>query len=233
MKNIYSDGTYLAKNPTWHEEDAPFKARHIANILKRNKVRYSRVAEIGCGTGGVLRNLRKLTGRSDATWQGFDISSEALSLAECHPEKQDIIFRKEDLLVTDVYFDVLLVIDVFEHVPDYLGFLSQCKTRARYKIYHIPLDLHLLSVFRDSLGEARKLLGHLHYFSEGSAIATLVDTGHTIVDRSLTAGAVDLFWHHPSFRRALANIPRIATGLISQSYSARLFGGYSLLVLTE
>lgn len=230
---IYEDGTYLANNPTWHEEDAPFKARHIAEIIRKNHISFSNIAEIGCGAGGVLRNLRSLTGRTDANWQGFDISTEAIAIAQRRADSDGITFQCADLLKIDKTFDVLLVIDVFEHVPDYMGFIEACQKKARYKIYHIPLELHASAAVRDSFIHARKALGHLHYFSEKTAEATLVDTGHTIIDKTITAGAVDLFKLHPSLKRAIANVPRFGLGLVSTSLSSRLFGGYSLLVLTE
>lgn len=232
-ENIYSDGRYLANNPTWHEEDAPFKARHIARMLERNGLSFDRVAEVGCGTGAVLREVRKLVGPSAALWQGFDISTEAIGRARVHPESDGIDFQTVDFLALESTFDVLMMIDVFEHVPDYMGFLSACRTRAKYKIFHIPLDLHVSAALRDSYVAARNSVGHLHYFSESTARATLVDTGHRIVDCALTPGAVELFRHHPSVKRAVANVPRLAMGMISQSVSARLFGGYSLLVLAE
>jgi hypothetical protein len=78
---------------------------------------------------------------------------------------------------------------VFEHVPDYIGFLEKCKPLAKYKIYHIPLDIHVSSVLRGSFVNARYSVGHLHYFSEESALATLKDTGHEIVDCFYTNGA--------------------------------------------
>lgn len=231
--NIYDDGTYLANNPSWHEEDAPFKARHIAEILSKNNVAYSSIAEIGCGTGGVLRNLRSLTGRNDASWHGFDISAAAIDIAKKNTGNVGISLHPDDLLKLDETFDVLLAIDVFEHVPDYMGFTESCRRKARYKIYHIPLELSASAAARDSFTSARKLVGHLHYFSEKTALATLIDTGHTIVDARFTAGAVDLFKLHPSIKRAIGNLPRVGLSAISTSLASRLFGGYSLLVLTE
>ncbi len=232
-KNIYTDGQYLSSNPTWHEEDAPFKAKYISKLLIKNSITFSSIAEIGCGTGGVLRNVRKLTGRMDAEWHGYDISEEAISLAQRHRESHGIIFQQADLLGLNKTFDVLLIIDVFEHVPDYLGFITSCRQKARYKIYHIPLDLHVSAALRDSFVNARKSVGHLHYFSEKTARATLNDTGHSLIDSSLTPGALELFRLHPKLKSAFANAPRFAFGLLSSSLSVRLFGGYSLLVLTE
>ena len=60
--------------------------------------------------------------------------------------------------------DVLLVIDVFEHVKDYINFLSRCKNLAKFKVYHIPLDIHVSSVVRDNFNNLRRESGYIHYF---------------------------------------------------------------------
>jgi len=51
-------------------------------------------------------------------------------------------FSCSDLLAeenTQKRFDILLVIDVFEHIPDYIGFVRKCRNKEHRKIYHIPL----------------------------------------------------------------------------------------------
>lgn len=229
--DIYSNGMYFENNPTWGVEDSPFKAKYIYEILSENKVVFSRVSEIGCGVGGVLRNLRSLVNDQSVTWAGFDISGQAIEIARGFPESHGISFYQENFLEADRPCDVLLVVDVFEHVPDYMGFITECRRKATYKVYHIPLDIHVSATLRDSFLNARKSVGHLHYFSEKTAIATLEDTGHTILATKLTPGAIELFREHPSVRRGIANIPRFIVGLFSKRLSARLFGGYSLLVL--
>jgi SAM-dependent methyltransferase len=231
--SMYTDGRYGEANPTWHEEDAPFKSRYIWRLLKRNNIDFFSVAEIGCGTGAVLRNLRALSGRTDARWLGFDVASDIIGVAGRHPEAVGIKFSDTNPLGSTERFDVLLAIDVLEHVPDYMGFVASCCAQARYKIYHIPLDIHVSSALRDSFLNARRSVGHLHYFSERTARATLEDTGHRLIDSLLTPGAIELFRLHPNFSSAVANVPRFACGLMSDTLSARLFGGYSLLVLAE
>ena len=231
--NIYEDGSYLANNPTWHEEDAPFKAKYISELLHKNSISFQSIAEIGCGTGAVLKTVNKFYDNDDAEWKGFDIAGDAIAIAQRDQNNNRIQFFQKDLLETDEYFDVLLVIDVFEHVPDYMGFVQKCRQKARYKIYHIPLDLHVSSVLRDSFMNARLSVGHLHYFSQKTALATLTDTGHEIMDIMLTPGAIELFRLHPSIKRAAANLPRMIVGSVNPSLSARLFGGYSFLVLTQ
>jgi hypothetical protein len=33
MKEMYESDLYVEKNPTWHEEDAPWKAGHIERMI--------------------------------------------------------------------------------------------------------------------------------------------------------------------------------------------------------
>ena len=68
MPDIYNDATYLTNNPTWHEEDAPFKAERIRRLLARYpEVPRATVAEAGCGSGGhvgVMEHAEAREGRS-------------------------------------------------------------------------------------------------------------------------------------------------------------------------
>jgi hypothetical protein len=134
---------------------------------------------------------------------------------------------------SDKYYDILLMIDVFEHVRDYMGFVGSCKAKAKYKIFHIPLELSASAVLRNTLLESRRSVGHLHYFTAESALATLKEMGHEIIDHNFTSGAIDLYQQHPRLKTAIANVPRWLVSKISVPLSARLFGGFSLLVLTR
>ncbi|MGP1371587.1 MAG: class I SAM-dependent methyltransferase [Almyronema sp.] len=235
MKTIYTDGTYLQTTKTWHAEDANWKAEQINKLIRANQLQLNIVAEIGCGAGRILEALSKLQGLAQTKFEGYEISPQAIELTHGIKSSQ-ITFHLQDLLAeTDVnYFDLLLVIDVFEHVPDYLGFVGKCKRKAKYKIYHIPLDIHVSSVLRSSFIEGRYTLGHLHYFSAESAIATLKDTGHEILDFAYTNAALGLFKEHPSGKRAVANVFRyLLSSLVGVPLTARILGGYSLLVLAE
>jgi hypothetical protein len=88
-------------------------------------------------------------------------------------------------------------------VTYYQILIKKCKPLAKYKIYHIPLDIHVSSVLRGSFVYARYSVGHLHCFSEESALATFKDTGHDIVECFFTNGAFGLFKQHPDATRFL------------------------------
>ena len=72
---------------------------------------------------------------------------------------QRLEFRLGDAAKDPEHFDVMLVIDVIEHVPDPVGFLASV-TRQISAILHIPLDLSVQSVLRsDKLMERRRHAG--------------------------------------------------------------------------
>jgi len=231
-QSIYTSGEYLDRNQTWHVEDSGWKADQIEAILTRNRIHPQLVAEIGCGAGGVIAGVSEKAVFKDARFKGYDISPQAIALAQTRSSER-LSFSCEDFFASGEKPDVLLVIDVFEHVPDYMGFVTKCRMSAHYKVYHIPLDMHVSAVLRDTADITRRQLGHLHYFTAASALSTLKDTGHEIVDYCYTSSALGLFKQHPSFKRALANGPRWLLQKISMPFTARLLGGYSLLVLAR
>jgi SAM-dependent methyltransferase len=228
---IYTTGEYLGNNPTWHVEDSAWKAQQIFKIIERNNLQPKSVCEVGCGSGEILNQLYlKMPETVDFT--GYEISPQAFELCKTR-NKQRLNFNLGDLVRQEnVYFDVLLCIDVFEHIEDYLTFLKDLQKKAKYKIFHIPLDLSVSSVLRSSpILRARQSVGHLHYFSKETALATLKDSGYEICDYFYTAGSIDL--PSKSFKTLLANLPRKVLYGLNQDIAVRLLGGYSLLVVTK
>ncbi len=232
--NLYTSGQYQKNNPQWHSEDSPWKVKQIYRIIEKNRVQFQTVVDIGCGAGTILDELAKKIDDPNVSFKGYDVAAPAIEMAQKIASPR-VNFEVGNLLDegNQEQFGLLLAIDVFEHVPDYMGFLEKCRHKAKYQIYHIPLDIHISSVIRNTFIRGRHSLGHLHYFTAESALATLKDTGHEIVDFFYTDGALSLFEQHPSFKRAVANVPRRLLSKVSVPLTARILGGYSLLVLTK
>ena len=76
----------------------------------------------------------------DVNFTGYDISGDAINLAR-QRAKERLGFKHENFPGTDAKYDLLLMMDVFEHVDDYLGFLRSCKNKTKNTIFHIPLDI--------------------------------------------------------------------------------------------
>ena len=111
--DIYKDGEYLKKNPTWHVEESPFKAKYILQMLKRNNLAPKTICEAGCGAGEVLRQLQ-LQMDADQEFWGYDISPQAIEFSK--PRENDHLhFKLADLgKEQGVNLDLLLVLDVVE-----------------------------------------------------------------------------------------------------------------------
>jgi SAM-dependent methyltransferase len=229
MSSRYEDGQYLAANPSWHEEDSEWKAAQILRLLRRaGAASPASVAEIGCGTGGILKAL--LPGLPPtARLAGCDISSAAIERAQRHANER-LTFRCEDLTRSEERFDLLLCIDVFEHVEDPFAFLRAIRRRASRFVFNIPLEMHVAGILINHPLWTRRQLGHLHFYTAALAAETLRECGYSILACDYPSRMIDeprsasewIFW-----------LPRKLGALLSPEFSARLFGGTSLLVLAE
>lgn len=230
VDSIYQSGEYLENNPDWHAADAPFKARWIAAVLERNKVKPGSIVEVGCGSGEVLISLKKYL--PDAAMSGFDISPQAYAIAK-DKAAPGLSFHNADFLAEPASpLDLLMAIDVFEHVEDYMGFLRGLRSRAEWKVFHIPLDLSVQGLLRGKpLLYSREVVGHLHYYFKDTALAVLKDCGYEIVDWNYTHGAEDLPGR--KLRTRLFNLPRKLLRALNEDLAVRVMGGASLMVLTR
>jgi cyclopropane fatty-acyl-phospholipid synthase-like methyltransferase len=230
MKEMYEGDLYAEKNPTWHEEDAPWKAGHIERMIKRNKISRDRICEIGCGTGEILLTLEKAFPAT--TLSGYEISPHAFNRAAQKETPHTKFYLKDLLSESDLHFDLVLAIDVIEHVEDYISIIKKLKTFGTYKIFHIPLDLSAQSVLRSwPILELRRNVGHIHYFFKQTALATLEDCGYTIIDHCYTASRLEL--PNQALTSRIMRLPRRMMFAFNADFAVRLLGGYSLLVLAK
>ncbi len=230
--SIYEDGRYGTNNPGWHAEDSPWKASHIASLLKAHNISPARLCEVGCGVGEILVNLaREYPAPSQLT--GFEISPQAYEI--CRAKATDRLHFSSDnpfesRTAAAQPFDVALAIDVFEHVEDYFGFLRHMRSLAKYKVFHIPLDLSVQTVLRGTpLRRVRDIVGHIHFFTKETALASLVHAGYTVVDWRYTANSLEL--PNRGWKASLGRLPRQVLSAFNHDWSVRVMGGYSLLVL--
>ena len=230
VEPVYLQGGYMARNPTWHVEDSAWKAAQVRKALERHGLAPRTVCEVGCGAGAILKDLEQ-TVPSIERLVGYDISPDAHALSAAHRSER-LDFKLGDLTdeAPSVTFDLLLLLDVIEHVEDYLGFLRALRGRGERVILNIPLDLTALSLVRGKLAEWREQLGHLHYFTRQSAIASVRHAGYEIDDAFYGWHTID----RPAGRRAaLMAVPRRALMRVNEDLSQTLLGGASLVLLAH
>jgi len=229
-KNIYENGVYLEKNPLWHVEESAWKATQILRMLERNHLTPRTICEAGCGAGEVLKQMHDRMDHDCSFW-GYEISPQAFQMCKARATER-LHFKLADIREEkDSRSDLMLVLDVLEHLEDYFGFLRELKPRSRYKIFHIPLDLSVQTVMRKgALLKRRDLHAHLHYFTKETALQTLRDTGYELIDFFYTPRSVEL---GSEFIQKVLKLPRRVCFAIHQDLAARVLGGFSLLVLAE
>lgn len=126
----------------WWDLDGDFRALHRLNPLRVGYIRdvlsshFGRdpeaerpldglaVIDIGCGGGLVAEAVARM----GAEVLGIDASPESVGVAECHARGGDLGIRyrlaaPEDLLDEGARFDVVLALEVIEHVADLDRFL--------------------------------------------------------------------------------------------------------------
>jgi hypothetical protein len=166
------------------------------------------------------------------TFQGYDIAPQAIALAQ-KKENDRLHFTQADFTQVDASFDLILLIDMIEHVENCFHLLRQVRARSQYIMIQFSLDLTVGALLRSRtlLGfrSTHGHVGHLHYFTKNIALALLEDLGFEIVDAVYTPEpepATD------PFGRALALVRKGLYGL-DKDLAVRLLGGHKLLVLAK
>lgn len=229
-RNTYMDGRYVKKNPTWFVEESPFKLQQILRMLEKNHLKPRTVCEVGCGAGEVLKLLQERMD-SHCRFYGYDISPQALEMCQRRTNER-LQFKLADVTQEEgAFFDLMLVLDVVEHVEDYLGLLAKIRSKSDLKIFHFPLDLSVQAVLRRrGLLKRRELYGHIQYFTKETAIETLKDVGYEVLDYFYTPRCIEL---GKEVLQKVARLPRRVCFAMNQDLAARILGGYSLLLLAR
>jgi hypothetical protein len=231
VESRYYDARYLESNPDWDRGDAPWKAFHVLKILHDNNIHFNRVCELGCGSGDILATI--LNKLPLVTACGYDISPHLKKFWAEHSGNKNLQFIQGDFNKLNVeVFDLLLMLDVFEHVRDPFTFLENARKFARFFVFHIPLDLSVTTVARGyPLLIGRHKVGHIHYYTKDLALATLNETGYEVVEWRYTGASLNL--PNRSFLTRLVSPLRRFFYFLNRDLAVRVIGGDTLLVLAR
>ena len=226
----YRGDRYANTNPTWDIEDSPWKVEQVLRMMRAHNLAPASIAEVGCGAGAVLAGMRRVF--PEAKLYGFDIAPGAAHLWARQADA-GIEFTLGDFFEQSRRpYELLLVLDVIEHLANPFDFLSRLGGYAQGYIFHFPLDLSALSVLREKpLFHVRNKVGHLHYYTKGLALALLEECGYEINDWFYTGAAFSA----PQRRwlTRLASLPRRLAYAVGKDFGVRLLGGETLMVLAQ
>jgi 2-polyprenyl-6-hydroxyphenyl methylase/3-demethylubiquinone-9 3-methyltransferase len=149
LKNNTIDSAEVAKFTAmadeWWDENGKFRPLHLFNPVRIRYIRDSitaqfgkktqgskplsgiRILDIGCGGGLLAEPLARL----GATVTGVDASEKNIRVATLHAKKSGVAIQykhaaAEDLVRKKQQFDVVLAMEIVEHVADVNAFLSAC-----------------------------------------------------------------------------------------------------------
>ena len=230
MNNIYTSGEYIAKNPTWHEEDSSWKAKQILSAIRLSNIVPGSVCEIGCGSGEILHQLQDMM--PCGVFFGYEISPQAFEICTKKANDRLHFFNNDFMTIQERRFDLILLIDLLEHLEDYFSFLRKVKSHAEYFIIHFPIDLSVQGIIFNRPMVARNKFGHIQYFTKETALQSLIDTGFEIINHFYTGTALDCN-HNNNLKKRIANIPRKFLFNINNDFGVRIMGGYSLMVVAK
>jgi 2-polyprenyl-3-methyl-5-hydroxy-6-metoxy-1,4-benzoquinol methylase len=123
-EELYTTGTYLEKNPLWHTEESFWKAEQVLRMLNRQKIVPKTICEVGCGAGEVLKQLQQRL-NSDCDLLGCDISPQAIELCGSRANEKLQFLLGDVTKISHRFFDLILVLDVIEHLEDYFSFFAK------------------------------------------------------------------------------------------------------------
>lgn len=247
IREGYLNGEYLRKNPLWHADEAPWKVKYILQMIARHKLAPTTICDVGCGAGEVLRLVHEGLGQR-CRCCGYDLSPQALARSR-RLSSDGLEFKLADIREEpDAHYDLMLLMDVVEHVEDCFGFLRDLKPKAEYKLIHLPLDLSVRNVLLGRLREFRAAYGHLHYFTKELGLEMLRDAGYEVIDHLYTwqVNSLRYVWNanrQAPLRRArrvaghvartIGRLPIRMLFALHQDWGPRIGGQWRLLVLAR
>ncbi len=134
----------------WWERNGPMKSLHDINPLRmayiENQVslKGKRVLDVGCG-GGILSET---IARAGADVMGIDASSAMIAIARAHAGQSGLEIRYMNTQVEDLdptvhgKFDLILCMELLEHVPDPLSVIRACRDLLDADGYYITATIN-------------------------------------------------------------------------------------------
>jgi 2-polyprenyl-3-methyl-5-hydroxy-6-metoxy-1,4-benzoquinol methylase len=203
LRQLYSIDYFSQRQEYYFENSVvdPVKGREDAQIgdfkrwleLLESRKGKGRLLDIGCGIGIFLKMAQ------DRGWEayGVDVSYDAVEIARSRFHVNAYVGTLDEAHFADSFFDVVTLLDAFEHLPDPLADLAAIRKVLKSDgvlLLNTPNERALLRlmahVLHDiSLGKwtypIRKLFHeyHLYYYSAKTLETTLNKAGFTVVYR--------------------------------------------------
>ncbi|RLI70935.1 hypothetical protein DRO91_06210 [Candidatus Heimdallarchaeota archaeon] len=200
-----------ASYPHLHIEDSRRKIREIAEVIP-SSFRARNILDVGSDAGLITRAVGKKYRANHVV--ALDLSLQAIELTgrEIGDFTQFNVEQKSfEEYETNNLYDLIMFIDVLEHLNDPLLALQKASTMGRFIVVRSPLeDSAMNKINKRFLGkDYQKIMeqryGHIHHFSLGSLKGLLQEGGFDLVrERNFRVPVVADVLQHQSHRHAEA-----------------------------
>ncbi len=229
--DFYRNGQYFKNNPTWDSTDADWKYQRFAKKIEAHlPEEQGTVWEVGCGSGALLKRLASEMPKHK--FYGWDIAPEAKQF--WNHSYSNLNFEIGDVLETGMSraADVIMLIDVLEHLADPTTFLERIRNKGKYVIIHLPLDLTVINlIFDQKLLNLRDSVGHIHYYTKSIAEKMLRESGYEVLVSEYSNA-----WKDSPNLRLLGRLGRVFRKVFnwfSPALNAKILGGETLILIAK
>lgn len=202
ITELYSTDGYISKNPSLHEEDSPWKIDKIIplvdemfNLGHMNKKEIS-LLDVGGGVGLILKEVSSYIERT----YGVHVNKYALDLSpgmlkiqvKNNPDAKALNEDIRETSLSNKEIDLVLMIDVLEHVPNPIKALEELKRISKIAIFKVPLESNVLSNTIDIIthGKSREnaieSVGHINIYNFNSLKHQIENNGSRILNSYFT-----------------------------------------------
>lgn len=247
ITNLYTTDEYITKNPTLHEEDSPWKIEKllplIDKFMKSNTKNTINLLDVGGGAGVILNALSSyITQNYQVKVNKYILDLSPKMLQAQASRNPDIIKAlPEDIRKTSLpnkHFDLTLLVDVLEHVPNPEEALKELQRISNYVIFKVPLEDYFVFNIANFLtkGATKQQqinnYGHINVYSTRKIKKTIKKNNGTIIIHEYT----NLHQYYKKSKKKLGLIDKTianfatATYHISPRIAASLFGDNSIIL---
>lgn len=176
----FNERTYIEHNPTLGYEDVNYKFSYIQKLLDELNFNNQEISILDVGGGGGFLGkviVEYFMSRGcKVNFYALDVSLKMLEVQKSNnPYITDVFNCYLDELAVDVPFDLLLMIDVIEHIPNKDAASQKIQQICNYALYNIPSEVNLMALLKNVYMKnnyykmQRDSLGHLHFFTYKTA----------------------------------------------------------------
>lgn len=162
---------------------ADWKIRKMIECLPQD-FEVNNIFEVGCAFGYILNNISDRLNISDRT--GIDISGKNIEAARSYYNDCTFFRGTLDEFVSagnqslKLPFELTILSDIVEHIPDDKGFLNSVRSISRYVLLNVPLEKSF-STRNRNYGEQDRS-GHLRSYDEADAVKLIEASGFEIIN---------------------------------------------------